>query len=248
MTWESSTPRNVSQMTSEPWYMRGRAPSFDEFEGLSTADAEAFVAEFIARIPLCVRSLEARVKATDGFERWRANYSPRSLDLLTKWVQVRLFMRPMTAAERRMGWQPLRPLPNWKRKALEQEPLPHKEVLTDRTIGILVEIGMYIGEMLRRESPLLVWTRNNDVRGARYNEPFLMWRKDYGFFPIDFLRGWAYRQRERAPTAMSLRRFYENWVQKIPELEAKRLSVVSRATRRSGVRRSSRRFASPKRG
>lgn len=226
-------------MTSDPWYPSDCTPSFEEFDRLSRTAAEAFVAEFVARIPSSIRSLEARVRESDVLGRWRANYLPRSLDPLTRWARTQLVMRPMTMAEQSVGWQALRPLPKWKRRALKLEPLPHNEVLTDRSIGILVEIGVYVGEMLRRESPLLVWARNDDVRGPRYNEPFLMWRRDYGFFPIDFLRGWAYRQIERAPAATSLRELYEIWLEKIPQLEVQRLSETSRVKRRLVKRRSS---------
>jgi hypothetical protein len=82
--------------------------------------------------PRRIEALTKAVNSSPGFERWKPSYAPESLNSLGNWFAFQVETRPHTRDE------------------LEHFP-PHildwvaGGELTDRTISLAVDLGMYIG-------------------------------------------------------------------------------------------------------
>ena len=109
--------------------------------------------------------------------------------------------------------------PKWKRR------------MPDELIGVFAEIGAYMGEMLRRSSPLLSWACHGDPRAANYNTPYVKWEPNYGFAAIQFCRNWGYRWMEGERLNPTLLDFYKRWHDEIPVLHSERLAEAVKVRR-----------------
>lgn len=106
-----------------------------------------------------------------------------------------------------------------------------KSGMPDELVGVFAEIGAYMGEMLRRSSPLLSWACHGDPRDANYNTPYVKLDPNYGFAAIQFCRNWGYRWMEGERLSPTLLDLYKRWDQKLPALHSKCLAEAARARR-----------------
>jgi hypothetical protein len=170
-----------------PWIVPGKTPAFSEdFYNMHWREVEAFVEEMKSRIPERLGELERYVRRTRGFGTWKANRTRKSLQPVGPWLLKVLTTRRLTRAERMP--KILKPLP---------PPLTPKDVMvpsfapdfiiSEECQGVLVDVGLYFGECLRKANPKWYWRRSTARRQySDYNQPTLAFDRDTigGYLPF----------------------------------------------------------------
>lgn len=171
---------------------------------------------FHQSIPERIEMLAAFVQSTPGYEEWEPDYSPNSLDLLGEWFAAHVETRPRTPeemerlrAQLRAGYDPTDIKTSF---VLELEPADW--TLTNTTVSLCTDIGMYLSQVFLREHPELKWSQVlRSKRSVDYGQPVLT-----GFCggtlslnPVGQLVGVAQGLIKGVYTNSDLRRFYDTW-------------------------------------
>jgi len=133
-------------------------------EKMSRRELKGFYSWFLDAIPERISSLEKAVKESEGFELWLANFEPSSLFQLGEWFRTRVQVRSRTSQEMasiRQRWSVPVEIPTWE--------------LTDRTISVAWDVGMYFGETVRKCIPNVRWSQALGKRqDVNYEYPVLL--------------------------------------------------------------------------
>lgn len=86
------------------------------------------------------------VKSTKGYEEWNANYSPNSLKKLGEWLEENVETEKLSEEEY-----------EHKRKITPEYIEISDWDLTIKTRSILIDIGIYFGEVFIKNNPNLKW-------------------------------------------------------------------------------------------
>jgi hypothetical protein len=181
--------RKASKAKYKPWIWPGRTPARPaDFHAMTWREAETFVRELVERLPERIAELEKCIRSTRGYSRWRANLTRRSLEDLGPWLADVLYVRPLTAEERRPKL--LKPLPKGITLAdLPTNPtgeMPDVE-FTDDSFSPLADVGFYLGEVLRKRNPAWHWCRSR-ARKEYFdcNQPILAFgvEERWGYMPF----------------------------------------------------------------
>ena len=127
--------------------------------------------------------------------------SPRSLGPLGKWFVGQVESRPLTAEEKAEDYSTLTiPID-----------LPEED-LTNRTFSLAVDIGMYLGEVLRWQHPQLEW---HQILGSKnyvdYGQPVLIDFFSAPMNPVHIAITLAYAAADNECDGDRLREVYETW-------------------------------------
>ena len=137
---------------------------------------------FHEMIPLRIEELTKAVNSSDDFETWRPEFSPVSLSSLDDWLATQVQTRRRTQEELQKitsGSRHPIPIENWK--------------LTDRTISLAMDIGMYLSPVLLPNHSSLQWDQPFGGKNfIDYGQPVLV-EFTYGpFNPVRMIIGQAY--------------------------------------------------------
>jgi hypothetical protein len=103
-----------------------------------------------------IAELSTAVQSTPGYETWRPDASPQSLSRLSEWFVHQVQTRRRSKRE----------IQDIVRDQEFPIDVPQEE-LTERTFSLAIDIGMYFGEVVRRNVPGTRWeqmlTRKNDA-------------------------------------------------------------------------------------
>jgi hypothetical protein len=189
-------------------YEKVRPPVLKPTHSMTPEEAREHYQWFISSIPQRILVLEGAVRSSGGeFANWNADMTPESLDVLAWWLQNNVSLRGKTDQEIEESAQ------YWNMSA--QEALDSRLVqpteLSDETISLAMDSGMYLGEVLRNNNPLLTWRhftkRRSDIN---YQKPVLTGLakpiEPIGLM-IGFLNGLVFEQASPA----KLRDLYEYW-------------------------------------
>jgi hypothetical protein len=160
---------------------------------------------FLAILPVRMRTLEEAVLATQGFERWRANETPDSLNTLGEWLATQVETRALTAEE---SAQALKEMPPQFKGIL---PIEQWE-LTNRTYSLAMDCGMYLGQVMLRAHPTrLHWGQDlRDRRSMDYGQVLVVGTGVVSMNTVGFLVGMA-KNFVRKAGKRDLRAMYEIW-------------------------------------
>ena len=124
-----------------------KQPSVTSFRELPKANLKRLFDWFIAIIPERMRELERVVREAEHTRMWCADRTPESLVQLGEWLACNVETRPRSASEL---------------DAIESSllfPVSISAVVpNDRSVSLGIDIGMYLGEVLRALHPSLVWS------------------------------------------------------------------------------------------
>lgn len=177
------------------WIRRGHTPvQWPDFVKMKWRDAEAFFQEFAKRIPERVSMLQGAVQSSPGFERWQASYEGESLTELGKWLaEVVLVRDAIKPGEPKAGRS-------------------KKLILSDRAVSLIADVGIYLGECIRRSRPGLEWTREKgDSKNRDYNSPVVRMPNGMGFNALNNASGTAVRIAEGDREPEVLCDTYKTW-------------------------------------
>lgn len=145
------------------------APPFTlKFGEMSKKELDDYFEWYLDQIPKRIIVLEREVTRTQGFEDWRADYSPESLDQLGEWFERQIETRQRTEEEiaaMKAGLE-------WPASQIE---IPRLE-LTNKTYSLAFDIGMYLSQVLLKNVPGIRWEHKTkgSKRWIEYGQPILV--------------------------------------------------------------------------
>lgn len=171
------------------------------FERLTKKELRQYNEWFHAVLPSRIAMLEGLVRSSAEFESWRADFSPGSLAGLSAWFDGAVESRPRSAAE--------------IAEARAKVPL-HIEVpttdLTERTYSIAMDVGMYLGEVVRRNVPGTRWEQETR-KVHNYGQPAVWGRGKVCMNPVHLAVVQAFRV--QAGEAAEFPRLLDVWAKMI---------------------------------
>ncbi len=136
------------------------------FDEMPRAQARQHFNWFVTQIPERLDVL-SRTLSANGGETVCLDFSPESLERLGSWFDKHIESRPMSQDELA---QENAVLPEWFIKLGDREDW----ILTDETLSLCSDIGIYFGEVMRYQYPVLNW---DYVKSGRkfidYNRPVI---------------------------------------------------------------------------
>ena len=175
-----------------------RPPLAAGFEQAPKAALRAYRQWFEAAIPGRIEVLREAVRATVGFRRWKPDLTPASLDPLGRWLEGQVGTRRLTKAE----------VAAIEAESARTFPIPIPErTLSDRTLSLAMDIGMYVGTVVLRNVANTRW--DQPLRGklnADYGQMVLQGPGPVPFNPIRVVEVLAQRSTRGIP--IELERYY----------------------------------------
>ncbi len=174
-----------------------------KFREMSKKELDEYFNWYIDQIPERIRILEKLVKLTPGYENWKANYLPDSLDKLGEWFDSQIETRIRTDAEieeKQVGL-------SWPLNQIEIQ----KWDLTDKTFSLAIDIGMYVSQVLLKNISSLEWqhTTKGSKRWVDYGQPVLTHTGCLVFNPVRQLIVLAYGLVKHTRKSNFLREIFE---------------------------------------
>lgn len=140
------------------------------FNEMTRKEARAHFEWYLSQIPVRIPTLEKAICLSgDKYHSWKADLSSDSLLLLGEWFAENITICPPDENYIKKWQEKVEALPPRFRKLVP----PPTYVLTGRTCSLIIDAGMYLGEVLRKRLPYLkwqLWTR----KASFYNKPVLV--------------------------------------------------------------------------
>lgn len=134
-----------------------------KFREMSKRELRDYFKWFLQSIPERISALADAVRETGGFQDWEPDYSPESLGPLGDWFSRQVETRPKTAKE----LDEIHELCGYPIVGRERQ-------LTNRTISIAIDVGMYFSQVLLHNHPSLKWELPLGSKNfADYGQPVL---------------------------------------------------------------------------
>jgi hypothetical protein len=186
-------------------YRTTQPPFTLKFWEMSKKELKAYFEWFMAMIPERVGELADAVRHSPGFEDWRPDYTPDSLDALGEWFASQVETRPRTEEE-------LQEIRDSSRVPVD---IPREE-LTNRTFSLAMDVGMYLSQVLVRNHPELRWQQPLGGKTfVDYGQPVLVGSSPIPFNPVRLAVTLAYRFASESRTGGELREVYDIWSKKL---------------------------------
>lgn len=155
-------------------------------------------------IPERVAELTRVVKSSDGFEHWKPDYTPSSLNALGSWFATQVQTRPRTGQE--------------LAEIAVQSPFPRSDwELTNRTISLAMDIAIYLSQVLLHNHPRLKWDQQfGSKKYIDYGQPVLTgFPNDVPMNPVRVVTSLAYGLVKNTTSTKALREIYDSLQQQI---------------------------------
>ena len=154
---------------------------------------------FRDEIPRRIGILTKAVNSSTSFEGWEPSSAPQSLNSLGDWFASQVATRRHTRDE-------LKRIPSHIRDwATGGE-------LTDRTISLAVDVGMYLSQVFTHNYPSLKWDQIfGSKRFVDYGQPVLVGFGKAPFNPVSMMLTLAYGLADKTKDGQRLRGIYDIW-------------------------------------
>lgn len=174
-----------------------------QFREMSKQELRAYFKWFQGAMPERIEELASAVKSSPGYEDWKADFSPNSLNAIGEWFATQIEVRPRTHEE----------IDEFNAKVPYPIEQPDTE-LTNRTFSLAMDIGMYLSQVFLRNHPTLKWDQPlGGKRHIDYGQPVLV--PFYGgkvpLNPVGMVVGLAYGLLKGTRKGKGLREFYDLW-------------------------------------
>ncbi len=167
---------------------------------MSKTELKGYFNWFLTVMPERLAELEEAVRKTPGFQTWKADFTPDSLGPLGDWLATQVETRPRSSQEVQEKYK--LPFP---------EAVPDEE-LTDHTISIAMDIGMYLGKTLQNHYGHLQWAQYLDnKRFIDYGQPVLIGFGKVPMNPFRIVTGIARSIKDDKNHNKDLRELYNHW-------------------------------------
>jgi len=187
-------------------YQNIQPPFTLKFDEMSKKELKDYNQWFLSSIPERVAILTTAVKSTEGSGEWEPDYSPKSLEALGQWFAKQVETRQRSEEEIQAI------LGNQKPFKVGVE----SQTITERTISLSIDIGMYLSEVLRKSHPSLKWDQVlAKKKHVDYGQPVLVGFGSVVFNPVRITRVLARSLLDGGKTGSRLRELYDIWSAKV---------------------------------
>ena len=169
------------------------------FRERSKTELETYGAWFHEVAPQRIAKLMTTVRNTPGYESWEPNATPESLDILGRWFEGEVETREKTADE----------IDETRAKLTFPIDIPEDE-LTDKTLSLAMDIGMYFGQVILKNLTGTRWDQPLKKKNfADYGQPVIMGFGTVPLNPVRVITMTAYGISRGKPAR--LRELYDTW-------------------------------------
>ena len=184
-------------MTYEPL----KPPFTLSFQDMPKEELRRYFEWFERVLPERLSQLAKAVRSTPGYESWQPDGQPASLDLLGQWFVAQIFVRPRSESE----------INNIENETKFPIDVPGEE-LTDHTLSLAMDVGMYLSQVFLKSHPSLKWEQPlANKKFIDYGQPVLVAFKPGPFNPVRMVVTFAYGVVSHQRTGDGLRNIYETW-------------------------------------
>lgn len=177
-----------------------------KFREMKKQELKEYSQWFHAITPERMRILETAVQTTSGYEAWRMDYTPASLDTLGEWLANHVEKRPRTEEE----------IQEIQARSRYPIPIPDSE-LTNRTFSLAIDVGMYLSLIFLKNFPALQWIQPfGGKTSIDYGQPVLSGFGGKNFNPVHMAVTLTYGLANKTKTGDRLRELYDIWANMIP--------------------------------
>jgi len=170
------------------------------FSEMGRQELLEFYAQFFLNLPYCIEELMCLVKGTSGYDRWSADESPRSLEMLGAWFAERC----------RAGARFTDDVQG--RHALDVSKFDDGRLLTREIRTLSLYVGMYYGEVAVKNDVNLRWEqRFGSKKLADYGQPLVMGGTAVPLNPVRVAHSMACGFINGTKTGCDLLGAYEYW-------------------------------------
>ena len=178
-----------------------------KFHDMPKKELKAYFKWFQEIMPERIEELASAVQSSPGFENWRPDFSPNSLNALGEWFATQIETRRRTKEE----------IDEFNAQTPYPIEISDRE-LANRTFSRAMDIGMYLSQVLLRNNPPLKWDQPfGSRRFIDYGQPVLVpfHHGKVPFNPVRSLVTLAYGLRDKDYTGKRLREIYDIWSKSI---------------------------------
>jgi hypothetical protein len=157
-------------------------------------------------IPERLHELQHAVRAAKSFGDWQPDRTLSSLDMLGEWFAGEVETRPRTSVELDVA-----------RSKLKFEVDLPREVLTDRTHSVAMDVGLYLSQVFLRNHPGVRWTQiRGNKRYVDFGHGVLIGFGAVPLNPVRIATMLAYGIADGEKSGKSVRELYVVWSQRVP--------------------------------
>jgi len=150
-------------------------------------------------LPQRIGELTRAVNSSAGFEGWKPSYTPESLNSLGKWFASQVETRPHTRDE-------------FKRIPPHIRDWTSGGELSDRTISLAMDVGMYLSQVFLFNSSSLKWDQIfGSKKDVDYGQPLLVGFGKGRFNPVQMMLTLSYGLASKTKDGQRLRGIYDIW-------------------------------------
>jgi hypothetical protein len=155
-------------------YLINQPPFTLDFPSMTKKELRAYAMWFHAISDERIIELTKAVRETAGFEEWKPNLKPSSLNRLGEWYAKQVETRARTQEE----------MEYWTKDMKFPIEVSNQE-LTNKTFSLALDIGMYLGKVFMTEFPNLKWDQPLGSKNfVHYGQPVLMGFGKVPFNPV----------------------------------------------------------------
>jgi hypothetical protein len=183
-----------------------------KFWEMSKKELREYFRWFQEVIPERIAELASAVKSSPGFEDWKSDYTPASLNALGDWFATKVQTRLRTKDE--------------VEEIAAESSLPRSaRELTDDTISMAMDIAMYLSQVLLQNHPALKWDQAfGGKKYIDYGQPVLVGFSDgIPMNPVRVITTVAYGLVRGSYTGKTLREMYDKLQKQLSKAEPLRV-------------------------
>lgn len=139
---------------------------------MTRKEADIYFNWYIDQIPERITGLQRAVRSTEGeaqFKSWVADLTPDSLLVLGQWFAGNIYTAPPSEEFKRKHLESLEKIPEKYRSMFSMPDF----VFVDLTYSLICDLGMYLGETIRKRFPYVEWQLWTKKRYVYSNKPVL---------------------------------------------------------------------------
>jgi len=188
-----------------------------DIRNMSKKELKSHFNWFLEIIPERMKKLARTVRETPGFEGWKSDCTPDSLGPLGEWLGMQVETRPVTNEEilefEQYRQEQLKKFKgNFNQESLLKVLEPPNEKLTDRTVSIIMDVGIYLSQVLMRNHLTLRWELPlGSKRFVDYGRPVLAGFGRVSMNPMTIVANVAGGTLSKKRTGGRLRELYDIW-------------------------------------
>jgi hypothetical protein len=171
----------------------------------SKDELNAYYKWYLENIPVRIKILTEAIHTSPGFEQWHPNIKPQSLKRLGDWFYENAKRRPLTQNE--------------KEYIISRQLFPievQESIITWETLSIAIDVGMYLGQVFRKQFRFLQWIQMlDDKRDADYGQPVLAYFGENRLNPSRIACVLAVKFTWQKEKGDRLLKVYEHWAKMV---------------------------------